>query len=502
MGNRYQTGKISNVGDRVGVGCVVCTTLKLNNATTEMLKLDSFHEKAARALSEKQLLLLRCPRATMRSTRQICQLYGFEKLECAAMRNAAFETAKEERDADSIVTEDSVPLRDRINSQLFVTRETETGKVLWKRPMQETDMIAHDIDARTNLQHRLPCHSFRSMLPSLAEGKRPPAKSPDWIRSCTRGILFSAWHAYRNERLASNADDAKFYFPEHVYCWFSDEANSTMTTEDEDRWAFYQGIKGLAISDAEGWIMYQMLNDMQGEHFTSFLFHTLKTIKSQMESSWTDQVGVVFSHAEGLQSMSVLQERFKSLGQSLENDNYLCGINLWISLDSAHDSLRVLFYSDRIKSSATTKALSKRATEMTVDVKGEPCIDVFSLVQIIMKEYIVHMQKQTTLLRIMFETGSTGNLTDVYDTPGEVDINEEIEIDTEYIVSFQQFVKIIKTIWPTLMLKEVALLYREAYDMMYPTSQWNQPAPDGISFASFMSAADKRCLFSRVRANL
>ena len=65
------------------------------------------------------------------------------------------------------------------------------------------------------------------------------------------------------------------------------------------------------------------------------------------------------------------------------------------------------------------------------------------------------------------------------------------------LVSVPQLYQILKTVWKSTTFQETTQIYREAYDVMYPPSQWNKPAPDGIDFQSFTIAAERYSLFSR-----
>ena len=190
-------------------------------------------------MSEKESRCFEGEDLDCRQITEACQLYGFDRLECTHDKTA------DKGDADSIISEesgkDAVPLQDRVNSRLLVVREADSGQSLWRIPMEESDTIANHISANSKLHYRLPCHSFRSLLPPLLE-ERPPIRNSSWFRSCMKGVLFS-YLDDRSSCQAVNNTNKLIRFPEFVYCWFADEDEEDQSSADEDRWAFYYALK-------------------------------------------------------------------------------------------------------------------------------------------------------------------------------------------------------------------------------------------------------------------
>ena len=88
---------------------------------------------------------------------EACQLYGIDKLE-----ECNRDETNNKDDAESIESgKDEITLQDRVNSQLFIVRETESGQLIWKCSLQEADAVACHIDAANKTTYRLGCHSFR-----------------------------------------------------------------------------------------------------------------------------------------------------------------------------------------------------------------------------------------------------------------------------------------------------------------------------------------------------
>jgi hypothetical protein len=45
-------------------------------------------------------------------------------------------------------------------------------------------------------------------------------------------------------------------------------------------------------------------------------------------------------------------------------------------------------------------------------------------------------------------------------------------------------------------MEETVMIFREAYDIMYPPTQWGKPAPDGIDFQCFIIAVERLSVLS------
>lgn len=414
----------------------------------------------------------------------LCQLYDIETPQYE------HETSSRISDDDSITSES---LLDLVNSQLVIVRETTSGQVLWKCPIEEVDKIANHLVERDNIRYRLPCHSFRSLLLPMRESERPPVRSSNWLRCCMRGLFFASWYSF-NQQADASTNTARFRFPEMAYCWFTDDEKMT-NDDDKDKWAFYHGIKLLANEDAEGWILYQLMDDTQGEHFLSFLFQTMNVIKKHMALSWNDKLGL-YSRMNAVTSKLKFREALNALGRSLDEPvSSLCEA-FWLPNESAHAAINDLFDVHLIKSHTTIEDLHQKLDRLAVNL-GAPSVELFSFVQMTMKAYLVQMQKHFTLIRLMFDTASNGTLTDFYNEPKNLPPKPEFDINP--LVGYRELHKIMKTLWPNISIQETSIVYREAHDMMHPQSQWGKPNPDGIWFDSFVTAADRRCLFSQLR---
>lgn len=402
----------------------------------------------------------------MGDTNALCQLY------CAD--DCQFNADHDSEDDDSITSQS---LTERVNSQLFIVREKESGEEIWRLPIQNVDAVSNHLIANDHLQYRFPLHSFRVMLQPIE--CNIPMRSAQWSRQCTGGLFFAAWHEFNKKDPSS-----PFGFSEFAYCWLSGE--DTLWNNDEDKWAFYNGIKLLSVEDPAGWIVYQLMDGMQGEHFASFLFRSMNVLKKLEASLWNSKLSY-YSREEAVASMVKLEASLNSREQSLESPP----IHISIPIETAHAAINELFYGDCIRSSSTVEDLQQQLK--TLITEGH--IGLFCFTQIVMKAYVNHMQKQFTLIRLMFETSSSGALTEYYN---ESKMDPHLHDDD--IVGFRELYKILKTLWPRISMKESTLIYREAFDVEYPRLDWGRPSPDGVSFESFLIAADRRCLFTRMRS--
>lgn len=411
-------------------------------------------------------------------------LYGVDKIECCHNKT----TAANNKDDDSIISidsgKDSIPLQDRVNSQLYISREMSSGKSLWKCPLSESDVIASHLVATSKLCHRLPCHNFRSLLPPLTN--EPPLRGPAWLRHIMRGVLFAALQNYSDlENDCQLSNNSALRFPEFVYCWFEQEDSKS---SDADRWSFYHELKTSTESNPESWLLFTLLDDLQGTDFLFFAVQVLNAVRNLMDKSWHHQFGNIIS----------------TCGEATEFDAE--AKDVFLPVEISKEIAFQLFYSDSIKSSKLVDEVSNKAEVMVVDTDnsvlwGEQVsspttksIDLFAFIKIVMTTYLSHKKKQVTLIRLMFETASKGVLTDFYDAQESSSLDDDTGTD---LVNVTQLHQILKTVRKSTTLQETTQIYREAYDVMYPPSQWNKPAPDGIDFQSFLIAAERYSLFSR-----
>ena len=205
----------------------------------------------------------------------------------------------------------------------------------------------------------------------------------------------------------------KLRFPEFTYCWFEQEDSKS---SDADRWSFYHELKTSKDNNPECWLLFTLLDDLQGTDFLLFAVQALNAVRNLMDKSWHHQFSNIITMCAGA---TELEEEAKDIFIPVE-----------ISKEIAFQN----FYSDKIKSSKLVDEVSNKVEGLAVDIDNsvlwgeqvlpseldeEPSpttksLDLFAFIKIIMKTYLSHKKKQVTLIRLMFDTASKGVLTDFY----------------------------------------------------------------------------------------
>ncbi|KAL3826238.1 hypothetical protein ACHAXA_006266 [Cyclostephanos tholiformis] len=404
------------------------------------------------------------------------------------------ETDVDDDDIVSVESDaDDVTLRERMDSRLYVVRETRSGRRLWKCPLEESDKVVDHIAAAEKSRRGESCRSFRGMLPPLDDG--PPMRSPGWLRRCSGGTLRS----YLEHRLSGNENRLyRIRFPEHVYCWFADDDKGK--TADQDRWAFYHGLM-LEDDDPERWLTRCLLDDTQGEDFSTFLAHLIRTVQDQTGKSLDELFGKISKYNSRLHQCGSVLDCDDSFDQTCTAEN------AWIPTSTAQAIVRQLFQSDWIDSSKFFQELFADVTQAAnhslleagdgvasrheLVAADESSIGFFAFLQLIMKTHLSRRKKQLTLIELLFEKASKGVVDDFYDAN-----KDDLPYYEANLISVRQLYDILKIIWPSMTLEDTTLVFREAYGALYPPSKWTKTAPTGINFQSFLIAAERLALFS------
>ena len=110
-------------------------------------------------------------------------------------------------------------------------------------------------------------------------------------------------------------------------------------------------------------------------------------------------------------------------------------------------------------------------------------VDLFSFLQLLMNEHTHLVKTQTTILRVSFDTARQDN---------------GVSVHTKTLVSMRDLHQILEAFHEPITLKETTQLYRDAYDVLVAKTTTGY-APRGITFDSFLSAAKRRGLFTKIR---
>ena len=341
----------------------------------------------------------------------------------------------EKKDENSVSSDCSQTLDERLNSQLFIVRASLEGKILSQFPIEESDSIANHLVENTRC--RVSCLEFRSMLQPLSKDK-VPARDEVWLRRCMRGILVSS---------ALGGTDVQEVSPEYVYCWLNE--SHSIKPDDEEVWSFFYGVQRLAAKqDAEACLHYHILNDVNLD-FAQFLVETLVFIRSLMDEAW------------------------------LTDFETECQQHVWIPKDVANRVISRMF--------TWTETLSvddlNRKVEAVEGDEENGRVDLFSFLQLLMNEHTQLIKKQTALLRVSFDTARQ---------------DDGFSVHTKTLVSMRDVHQTLKAFHEPITLKETTQLYRDAYNVLIATAITGY-APRGITFDSFLSAAKRRGLFTKIR---
>ena len=230
--------------------------------------------------------------------------------------------------------------------------------------------------------------------------------------------------------------------------------SSSWLRSEIDAWSYYYRLRQLAstYSNAEAWIHYHLLDDVNLD-FSEFLFDALSLVRSLMSTqSWDNLLGIDTHH------------------------------DIWIPTELMK---QVIDLPSKTSIEELNRDISETLSETSDEVDH---VELFSFLQLLLNAHLNQIKKQTTLLRVMFETAATK------------DSNEVVSVDAEKLVTLTQLHEILKSLHEPIeiTLGETSLLYRYAYEMLIEKAP-NGCVPRGITFDSFLFAAKRRRLFSHIR---
>ena len=333
---------------------------------------------------------------------------------------------------------------------------------------------------------------------------------------------------------------------------------SVQDRSNQDRWGLYYGVKHLSVDDAEAWLFFQFLDENKGEDYLSFFIFAFEVaeglcgelLKKQFSICQHGLSGHCQSHAK-LTSAINRYNMLLSTGveDTPEGDEYGCGGSdvIWLPYHVASKAVCVLFASsvekvvkeaeemtsklaidptDRLttedidrycyapvqpedlesnvaafsdESSLDSLGLEKKAPQAPLEEWMKPkCVNLFLWLRQVMGLYEKEAAHRRAAVRLMFETASTGALTTGVPHKGDGHgvvgmMNNDGE---EKHIDLPQFLAIARTVFPLVSTIEAASLFRDSYNVMFPPSKHHKPPPPGITFSSFLQAAEDRQFFT------
>lgn len=400
--------------------------------------------------------------------------------------------------------EDGIPYQEKLHSSIYLCRMTSRGELLWSKPI---DGVGHknaalQAEASKDLKRsllQLPCHKYRSLLPSplpAVDGGGPSnIRDGAWLRRTMRAILVRAVDV---EKASSNSADPSsantICFPILAYRFFDGSDRSSDATRlveglslcsdpnqgerDDDRWGLYHGVRKMMADDddAEASLFFELLDESNGQDVLAFILQVLVEVDVVMKESL-----------------------LSSSSNCTNPDPVLLPLPLALELTSKFfASGRVCTESHGLQPADLT-ALTKKTVDLATEGSGENgaaialYVDMFQwLVLVPAREYCREVSRRKSLARLLFETASTGTLSS-YDGSKSNDNSEGGGIN------FPQFESVMQVMWRGISQNEIDELYSLAYDFQRTVDKCKSDGFDGISLEAFLHVADKRRFFARSR---
>lgn len=369
---------------------------------------------------------------------------------------------------------------------------------------------------------RMQCQAFRVLLPNL-RGRRPH-RTMEWVRHCMRAILASKTRDCISMR-PIRTDVTRM--PEFTYAWFDPDVHGLKVAKDiqtaaahadEDRWGFYYGVKTLALDDPEAKLFWALLDEAQGEDGLTFVCYSLSVAMSMGGGDLWRQLGDSFVRCNNCSARSPVGSGVRPV--------------VWMPLHVAKDAVRhilaralkaqVLELLDAIDAlkevpefEDPTAEEAERSDEIstafedpaslpevvaaltaadndsveTPPAKEPTHINLFIWLRLMLAKYHQEQCHRAAAIRLMFDTASLGALTPApaaaYGSTATSGAGGGKEDGSH--VEFPQFQAVMKTLYRSMPLTDMAALYAQCYEEGHRK----------VTAAVFMKVAEQRALFSR-----
>ncbi|CBJ49037.1 conserved unknown protein [Ectocarpus siliculosus] len=406
-----------------------------------------------------------------------------------------------------------------------------------RKALDDLSNIADALEKERQLkgQTRLQCHGYRLLLPNL-KGYRPP-RTVAWVRTVMRAILRAKiW----DDSVLRYKQDLRVRFPEFTYAWFEPPravmaaANANVRSKlvaqaDDDRWGLYYGVKSLARESAEATLFWHALNESNGEDYLTFLVYCLAIVEGTAGSMLRDQWGVsatctdLHTLQRQVQEAQAVKERSASkVGSAIgtgagsvtlrgadrgdekeQLEPMASGTDVvWLRSSDARetvDHILVKALEDQKRRVLdATRAISVSCEgRLTDQDPSSTCVDLFLFLRILLHSFKEEQVNRRAAVRLMFETASTGVLTD--GTPiygdGRVDQSALAAAETVYnsllneskaVVDLPQFMVIARTLWPEVTTSDAVAVFRDAHE----------DTNGEVDYQAFLKLADRWQFFS------
>ncbi|CAN0459687.1 unnamed protein product, partial [Ascophyllum nodosum] len=372
-----------------------------------------------------------------------------------------------------------------------------------RKALDDLGNIADALEKERQLKGevRLQCHGYRLLLPNL-KGYRPP-RTVAWVRTVMRAVLRAKiW----DDSVLRYKQDLRVRFPEFAYSWFEPSKASMATANaiersklvaqaNDDRWGLYYGAKALARENAEATIFWHVLNETNGEDYLTFLVYCLSVIEGT--------AGRILREQWGINDTCTDLHTLKRKVDAVANEVLSSGRDVvWLLSNDAVEAVNHVLVKaledQKWKVLEATKAISVSCEGRLPDQDPfSTCVDLFLFLRIMLHSFKEEQVNRRAAVRLMFETATTGVLTD--DTPiygdSVLDQNTPSVAETTYssllrerkvIVDLPQFMVITRTLWPEVTTSDAVTLFRDAHE----------ETNGEVDYETFLKLADRWQFFS------
>ena len=376
-----------------------------------------------------------------------------------------------------------------------------------------------------------------------------------WIMRVMRGIinsklvednmLFSGSYT-----LQSGLGCRRTRFPEFVYSWFTPpqehiyevcsqvrncsksvshssktyrkavqndvEAKAKLMAEaDEQRWALYYGVKGLAHRTPavpEATIFWNLLDETHQEDYLSFYCYCLQAVRFIGGASLSKQYGATLlptppPNHYGFVHRTEGEGKEKYPQEPGEEDNVLGPLprTLWVSEDDAVKAVNLVTTKavqedkDVIMRALKAVMITAQGRMPNIFTNKTKCVDLHMLLNLLMHTYRSEQANRTSALRLMFEAAAAGRTTPQalmyamergYGRKGKrgpVEDEEKVLHMTPPCLDYLSFKSVLTCLAPKVSTNEISQIFRETW----------YAHGEKVNFENFIKTADVNQFFSR-----
>ena len=319
-----------------------------------------------------------------------------------------------------------------------------------------------------------------------------------YVRNCNKNVS-TASKTYR--KAVQNDEDAKA---------------KLMAEADEQRWALYYGVKGLAQRSPpvpEAVLFWNLLDETYQEDYMTFYCFCLQTLKIMCGTTLRKQFGATLlpnpppNHYDFIQRTEG-EDKDKVPQEPGEEEGVLGPLprTLWVLEEDATKAVNLITAKavqedrDVILRALSAVTITAQCRMPNVNTNKIKCVDLHMLLNLLMHTYRSEQVNRTSALRLMFETAAAGRTTPqalMYAMErgygrqrkggGGEEEEEEVLHRTPPCLDYLSFKSVITCIAPKVNTNEISQIYRETW----------YAHGEKVNFETFIKTADLNQFFSR-----